>query len=602
MHLSNERQNIMHQLLKYPFDGDKILQKKKRIKRELLSQDTAFIDKNIAVLGGSTTDNIVDILELFLLSNGIKPKFYQSEYGQFWQDAMFSNEELDEFNPDIIYIHTSNRNIINYPTVKMSKEEIENILNEQYEYFESMWDNLNKKFNCTIIQNNFEMPFYRILGNKDVYDIHGRGSYLNRLNNRFYDYANSHSNFFINDINYLSASYGLEKWADTFFWHMYKYSLSVPAIPHLSFNISNIIKSIYGKNKKALVLDLDNTLWGGVVGDDGAEGIAIGKETSMGQVYYEFQEYTKQHKDLGVLLCVNSKNDYENALIGLNHPEGHLKPDDFIIIKANWENKDQNIIEIAEELNILPESLVFVDDNPVEREIVEAQIDGIAVPSIDSVENYIKIIDKSGYFEVTNFSDDDIKRNDMYAANAQRAKLNKSFENYEDYLLSLDMKAEIKEFENIYLPRITQLTNKSNQFNLTTKRYQEQEIKAVMESNSHIALYGKLSDKFGDNGIISVVIGRQEDKTLHMELWLMSCRVLKRDMEFAMMDDVVKRAKEKGVEKIKGYYYKTAKNNMVKEFYGKFGFEKISEGGEGSVWEIDIKDYNSKNKVIKVEN
>lgn len=593
---------MMHQLLKYPFDGDKILQKKKRIKRELLSEETAFIDKNIAVLGGSTTNNIVDILELFLLNNGIRPKFYQSEFGQFWQDAMFSNDELNAFKPDIIYIHTSNRNVTKYPNVKMGAQEIEEMLNEQYNDYVSMWDSLNNKFNATIIQNNFEMPFYRLLGNKDVSDIHGRTNYLNRLNNMFYEYAESHNNFYINDINYLSASYGLEKWSDTFFWHMYKYCLCVPAIPSLSFSVSNIIKSIYGKNKKALVLDLDNTLWGGVVGDDGVSGIGIGKETPMGQVYHEFQEYAKAHKDLGVILCVNSKNDHENALAGLNHPEGALKPDDFVVIKANWENKDDNIISIAEELNVLPESFVFADDNPVERGIVEAQIKGIAVPVMDGAENYIKTLDKGGYFEVTNFSDDDIKRNDMYVANAKRAKLNKSFENYEDYLLSLDMSAQIKEFEDIYLPRITQLTNKSNQFNLTTKRYQEQEIKDVKISENHIGLYGKLSDKFGDNGIITVVIGRRENKTLHMELWLMSCRVLKRDMEFAMMDDVVKRAKDKGVDKIKGYYYKTAKNNMVSEFYAKFGFKKIDQQGDDSIWELNIADYTDKNKVIKVEN
>ncbi len=592
----------MHQLLKYPFDGDKILQKRKRIKRELLSEDTTFINKNIAVLGGSTTDDIVSIMELFLLSNGIKPKFYQSEFGQFWQDAMFGNEELDDFNPDIIYIHTSGRNIINYPNVKMVPDEVNDMLSEQYEYFEQMWEALSKKFGCSIIQNNFEMPFYRLLGNKDAYDIHGRTNYLNRLNNMFYEYAANHNNFFINDINYLSASYGLEKWSDTFFWHMYKYALAVPAIPELSFSVSNIIKSIYGKNKKALVLDLDNTMWGGVVGDDGVEGIHIGKETSMGQVYYEFQEYAKQHKDLGVILCVNSKNDHDNAIDGLNHPEGCLKPNDFIVIKANWENKDRNIIEIADELNILPESLVFVDDNPAERGIVEAQVEGIAVPEIDKPENYIRIIDRNGYFEVTNFSEDDIKRNEMYAANAQREKLNKRFENYEEYLMSLDMNAQIKQFENIYLPRITQLTNKSNQFNLTTRRYQEQEIKDVMESDAHIALYGKLSDKFGDNGIISVIIGRRDKDVLHMELWLMSCRVLKRGMEAAMMDDVIRRASERGIKKVIGYYYKTAKNNMVRDFYSQFGFKKVSEENEDSVWEIAADTYEYKNKVIKVEN
>ena len=271
----------MHQLLKYPFDGDKILQNKKRIKRELLLDNTEFIHKNIAILGGSTTNSIADVLELFLLNSGIKPQFYQSEFGQFWQDAIFSNEQLDAFNPDIIFIHTSNRNIINYPNVKMNAQEIENLLKKQYEYYLSMWESLNSKFTCTIIQNNFEMPFYRLLGNKDASDIHGRTNYLNRLNNLFYEYAENHNNFYINDINYLSATYGLEKWSDTFFWYMYKYSLCVPAIPILSFSVSNIIKSIYGKNKKALVLDLDNTLWGGVVGDDGVSGIGIGKETSI---------------------------------------------------------------------------------------------------------------------------------------------------------------------------------------------------------------------------------------------------------------------------------------------------------------------------------
>jgi len=305
---------------------------------------------------------------------------------------------------------------------------------------------------------------------------------------------------------------------------------------------------------------------------------------------------------LGVILCVNSKNDHDNAIDGLNHPEGCLKPNDFIVIKANWENKDRNIIEIADELNILPESLVFVDDNPAERGIVEAQVEGIAVPEIDKPENYIRIIDRNGYFEVTNFSEDDIKRNEMYAANAQRAKLNKSFENYEEYLMSLDMNAQIKQFENIYLPRITQLTNKSNQFNLTTRRYQEQEIKDVMESDAHIALYGKLSDKFGDNGIISVIIGRRDKDVLHMELWLMSCRVLKRGMEAAMMDDVIRRARERGIKKVIGYYYKTAKNNMVRDFYSQFGFKKVSEENEDSVWEIETGSYEYKNKVIKVEN
>ena len=295
-------------------------------------------------------------------------------------------------------------------------------------------------------------------------------------------------------------------------------------------------------------------------------------------------------------------NDYENAVAGLNHPEGALKPDDFIIIKANWENKDRNIIETASELNILPDSIVFVDDNPAERAIVQAQIAGISVPVIDSVENYISTIDRNGYFEVTNFSEDDLKRNEMYKANVQRAVQQAAFSDYNEYLLSLEMTAVIDDFLPVYLQRITQLSNKSNQFNVTTKRYTPTEMEAVFNSSEYIRLYGKLIDKFGDNGVVSVVIGKKENNILNIDLWIMSCRVLKRDMEFAMLDRLVERCREQGIDTIKGYYYPTAKNKMVKELYGKFGFNKISEDEEGNtIWQLDIKSYENKNNVINVQ-
>ena len=217
----------------------------------------------------------------------------------------------------------------------------------------------------------------------------GRISFLNGLNEKFYQYAREHTGFYIHDINYMAAAYGLDRWADPFYWHMYKYALCMQAIPEFAFNLSNIIKALFGKNKKSLVLDLDNTLWGGIVGDDGVENLEIGQETPMGQVYAEFQHYLKAQKEIGVMLNVNSKNEQENAMAGLEHPEGILKPDDFIVIKANWEPKSRNIAAIAEELNILPDSLVFVDDNPAEREIVAAQVSGVAVPDIGTPEQYI---------------------------------------------------------------------------------------------------------------------------------------------------------------------------------------------------------------------
>lgn len=589
--------------LEYPFDSEYIIKKKKSLKKELLKQDVKFIDKNIAILGGSTTSDIKLILELFLLNYGIKPNFYESEYNQYWQDAMFENKELLEFKPDIIFIHTTNRNIVEYPNLLDDSDKVTMKLEREYEKFENMWNHLYKTYNCPIIQNNFEYPFYRLLGNKDATNIHGKTNYILRLNLKFAEYAEEHENFFINDINYQSSQFGLEKWSDQFYWYMYKYALSISAIPTLAFNVANIIKAIYGKNKKGFVLDLDNTLWGGIIGDDGVENIVLGQETAEGEAYLEFQSYIKEHKDMGIILNINSKNDESNALLGLNRVDSILKPDDFIIIKANWNPKSKNIKEIATELNLGVDSLVFVDDNPAERAIINQHVEGVATPEMISPDTYIKTLDRSGFFEVVNLSKDDLKKNEMYKQNAERNKLMTSFDNYDDYLKSLNMSAQIREFIPMYMSRIAQLTNKSNQFNLTTKRYTQSEIEEVATSKDYITLYGKLEDTFGDNGVVSVVIGKIDDDKLHIDLWIMSCRVLKRDMEFAMMDMLVKKAKENNIKEIYGYYYPTAKNSMVKDFYNIQGFEKIKEDKDGNTtWKYVVKEnYEEKNKFIDVE-
>ncbi len=587
--------------LEYPFDAAYIIKKRRAIRKALLADGTTRIQKRIAVLGGSTTSDIVKTLELFLLNAGIEPLFYESEYAQYFQDAMFPDETLLGFHPDIVFIHTSNRNVTQWPETADDAETIDAKFHAELDKFTAMWRSIQEKFHCPIIQNNFEMPLYRLLGNRDAWDIHGRTNFLTRLNDAFYAFARENESFYINDLQYISADYGLKAWSNPLFWNMYKYAMCFEAIPSFAFSVSNIIKSIFGKNKKALALDLDNTLWGGVVGDDGVDGIEIGQETGVSQSYYEFQSYVKQLKSIGIVLTVCSKNDRENAIAGLNHPEGALKPDDFVIIKANWENKDRNIAETAAELNILPDAIVFADDNPAEREIVRTQIQGAAVPEMDGVENYITTIDRSGFFEVTSFSEDDLKRNEMYKKNALRAAEMASFGDYGEYLRSLEMRAVIDDFLPVYIARITQLTNKSNQFNVTTKRYTPAEMEETFQSPEYIRLYGKLIDKFGDNGVVSVVIGRKREKTLDIELWLMSCRVLKRDMELAMLDRLVERCRAAGLETIRGYYYPTAKNNMVRGLFENFGFQKVSEDEAGNtVWQLAVAGYTPKNQVIAV--
>ena len=588
-------------MFSYPLDSARLLRKKKSIKKELL-QKSNFVQKKIAILGGSTTSEIKNILELFLLDNGIEPLFYESEYNKFYEDALFGNSTLDTFNPDIIYIHTTQVNIVNFPSMTDSAAVVDETLNSELKRYSVMWKSL-QKYNCAIVQNNFDLPVERVLGNLDCYDIHGKTHFINRLNQAFASEAREIANLYINDINYLSAYVGLKTWFDRSLWYQAKYAVSLEAIPELAFNLSKIMMAIFGQSKKCLLLDLDNTCWGGVIGDDGVDGIVLGNETAIAEAYQTFQKYVKALKERGVTLAVCSKNDVANAKEGFSHPDAVLKVEDFTSFKANWEPKHHNIDAIAKEINIGIDSLVFVDDNPVERDIVSSQLPSVMVPDIgDDIVAYIDYLDKNGYFEPISLSQDDVQRNKYYADNKKRVEEEASYGSYDDFLRSLKMTAEIKVFTALYLERIAQLTNKTNQFNLTTKRYASAQIEQIANDESYIKLYGKLTDKYGDNGLIAIMIGKLKEQELHIELWLMSCRVLKRDMEFAMLDAVVKVCETRGVLQIVGYYYESVKNKMVSELYKDFGFELIDTDNDDSMWKLDIKNYKNKNKFIEVNN
>ena len=589
----------MNKMFKYKIFKEDILRKKNSIKKKLLEKDQ-FVNTNIAILGGSTTSEVKNILELFLLESGIKANFYESEYNKFYEDAVFDNEQLNSFNPNIIYLHTTNKNILKYPKISDSHENVNLLIKEEIDRFKTIWSSLSK-FNCAIIQNNFDYPIHRPLGNLDSYDIHGKTYFINQINLLFAENARKINNLYINDINYLSSYIGLEKWFDQSIWHQAKYALSINSIPELSFNISKIINSIYGKIKKCLVLDLDNTCWGGEIGEDGLNGIQIGKETPVAEAYYEFQSYIKDLKDRGVSLAVCSKNDIENAKDGFNHPENLLSINDFTSFKANWKPKNENILEIVDEMNIGTDSLVFFDDNSMEREIVSSYIPNVEVPNIgQDVTHFINHLDRNGYFEPISLSLDDLNRNKYYEDNKQRTKSENNFNTYEEFLSSLKMKLEIKDFSNIYLDRITQLINKTNQFNLTSKRYTSAEIENIMNSEKYLKIYGKLSDKFGDNGLIAIIIGSIKQSQCHIDLMLMSCRVLKRGVEFTIFNDFVRRCKEMGIIEIIGYYNKTKKNNMVSKMYQQFGFVLIKKNNEDTIWSLKVDEYKKKDSKIQV--
>jgi len=303
------------------------------------------------------------------------------------------------------------------------------------------------------------------------------------------------------------------------------------------------------------------------------------------------------------LLNICSKNEEAVAKEGLMNSYSELKEDDFLGFKANWNEKSNSIIEIAGELNILPESFVFVDDNPVERDLVKNRIPGAAVPELSTVECYIKEIDKNGYFECVSLSTDDVKRNEMYKSNMLRQTEQNKYTDYSEFLKSLEMTAEIAAISDKEMERATQLSNKCNQFNLTNKKISSEDMNNICENDNNIALYGKLKDKYGDNGLVTVLLGRGEKNICYIDLWVMSCRVLKRDMENAVIDKLVEMCRSKGIDTIRGYYNPSSKNGLVKELYGQLGFTKTESRDNGDTyWELKIDSgYISKNKVITME-
>lgn len=590
----NNLNNIL-ELLDYPFNGNLLLRKKPKLKRELLKKEN-LVKKKIAILGGSTTSEVKDQLELFLLKTNIQPDFYECEFAQFYEAVMFEDSDLYKFKPEIVYLHVSIENLHSFSLEDLN-DSAENKAKHEFNKLLAIWEKLYLDFQCEVIQDNFELPAVRSLGNFDLSSKSSITRAVNYINESLNQSSIEKSYLHICDRNYLSSKMGLMKWKDYSLWLSAKYSLSYEAISRLSYNLGKIIESILGQSKKCLVLDLDNTLWGGVIGDDGIDGITLGKESALGEAYLDFHSYIKSLKARGIILAICSKNDFENAKSGFDHPDSILKYSDFTAFKANWEHKSKNIVDIAKEINIGLESIVFVDDNPMERDVVRKELQGlVAVPEIgNNITNFRDILDASELFNLTSLSSEDTKRNEFYETDKKREQEIINFSNYDEYLISLEMQAEICPLNQRYLPRITQLINKTNQFNLTTKRMTEQEVKILLNNKNTISLYARLNDKFGDNGLVSVISGNIESKKLTIELWLMSCRVFKRTLENSILYELLRLAKERKIETVIGKYIPSKKNKIVSKLYSDMGFSIKSEDNGAKFFELELSKYEIQN-------
>jgi FkbH-like protein len=442
---------------------------------------------------------------------------------------------------------------------------------------------------CQIIQNNFDAPPWRTFGNLEMSQTGALGNFIDRVNRELS--ARAPRWVSIHDLDGLAAAIGRWNWGDERFFHLAKLPCAPEHLTRYAHNVAALISARLGRSRKCLVLDLDNTLWGGVIGDDGLAGINIGQGDAIGESYVAFQRYAKALGERGVILAVCSKNEEANAREPFEkHSEMVLRLGDISCFVANWEDKAANLRRIARELNIGLDSLVFVDDNPAERSLVRRLLPEVAVPEIpaDPAE-YVRAVEQYRYFEVVSLSNEDFRRTEYYRANAQRQQTASNVTDLDEFLRSLEMRGWIGPIGEVELDRSVQLIGKSNQFNLTTRRHSAADIQRMLASPDWVTRVVKLVDRFGDNGLISVLLAHEQDDALAIDTWLMSCRVLKRGVEHLLLNNLVIAARERGLKRLTGEFIPTAKNVIVKNHYADLGFTKVEADGDGrSLWELPI--------------
>lgn len=547
----------------------------KQLKKQF-KDSTLASQYRLAVMGDCATQHLSTAIGGYGAAIGLGLEIFDADYNQINALVLDEHSELYAFKPDAVLLQMC--------TQKLYERFCENPLENRAAFAETVfaqikttWQRIGEKI--TVLQCNFPLlddGVFGQFGNKTA------DSFLfqqRKLNYLLMQGCQEAKNAYLVDLDALQSRLGQGQFFDARLYYIAKMPIRMEALPETAKCVVDMIQAIRGSVKKCVVLDLDNTLWGGVIGDDGLSGIQIG-ELGTGHAFSDFQEWLKQLKNRGILLTVCSKNEEATAKEPFEkHPEMVLRPEDFSMFVANWENKAANIRRIQQTLNIGMDSMVFLDDNPFERNLVQGLIPEITVPALpEDPALYLEYLRGLDLFETASYSAEDVHRTDQYRTQANRTVFESSFQSYDDYLANLQMKATVAPFDKFHYPRIAQLTQRSNQFNLRTVRYTEAEVEALAKDDSHIGLYFTLKDRFGDYGLISVVVlDKQPGDVLFISEWLMSCRVLKRGMEEFIADKILSLAAEQGFRKIIGEYLATPKNAMVKDLYERMGFTRVGE-------------------------
>jgi len=543
----------------------------------------------LAIMSSFTTKQLTQLIELFLFAAGVAAEIYEADYGVFHQEILDPDSGLYDFKPKTLFLATSWRDLLHTPALSDDLHKVRTLVEAELAHWSSLWEMVHDRLGCQIVQNNCASPPWRVLHNHELRHPGGLARFVSEINRAFVDHAPAFVT--IHDADHLAATAGRWSWASERFFHHAKLPCAPEYLPDYAHSISSIILAQLGLVKKCLVLDLDNTLWGGVIGDEGLGGIRLGQGDAEGEAFQAFQRYVRDLRLRGVIIAVCSKNEEALAReVFEKHPEMVLRLDDISRFIANWNDKASNLNTIAEDLNIGLNSLVFVDDNPAERALVRRFVPEVAVPELPAdPSEFIRALELHRYFQVVSLGVEDYKRTEYYQTNAARREAQASTRNVDEFLESLQMVARIGPIDATSLERSAQLINRSNQFNLTTRRYSVADLLAFTKSENWITRTVSLADRFGDNGLISVLLAKLEGEVLLIDTWLMSCRVLKRGVEHFLLNHLYKVAQEQGVNKIRGEYIPTVKNGLVRDHYAQLGFKQIGTEEDGRTsWELSI--------------
>jgi FkbH-like protein len=543
----------------------------------------------LGVVSNATMELIVPALVATAPRHGISLEVITTPFNQVVQETLDSGSELYRAEPDAILL------ALDYRALRMQPApgdpySAKQLVDEAADYIHLIQGEIRKHSKAVSIVQTMVRPPETLFGSLDLQLPGTWRSLIDSLNRVLADTVRGPGSALF-DVAGLAETVGLDVWHDPTQWAMAKLPFGQTLVPLYADHLCRMIAAIRGKSRRCLVLDLDNTLWGGVIGDDGLDGIVLGQGSAAGEAFLQVQKMALALRERGVVLAVSSKNDDAVARRPFReHPEMLLREEYIAVFRANWTDKATNIAAIAEMLSLGLESFVFLDDNPAERQLVRQKLPEVAVPELPSDPAlYARALAAAGYFDAVSFSTEDRHRAQYYQDNVRRLTLQRATGDFSDYLASLQMVMTVAPFDEVSRPRIAQLINKSNQFNLTTRRYSELEVRDLVADPSIFTMQVRLADVFGDNGIVSVVICRKQERVWEIDTWLMSCRVLKRRVEEAVLCELARQARRAGARALIGRYRPTARNSLVKDHYRLLGFSEVaSYPGGATDWRMEL--------------